>query len=354
MSEDNQPTNREKPLLEPDQEPKGPAQAVEGELEASTDNTADDRNNVGESAANEQMEVKQSEMQEVGVKPTDDKGDAPADNAQEKAAEAEVQPVERKGDAPADSAQEKAAEAEAQPAEHKGEAPTEAAADKPARKPLTEEERAARAKAAAEAKAARATAAEGGTVGDSAAEPAAATRPARAPRAPKEEEPEQPKVPSPKQPVLDRLVEQLRADIAPDAVEASIINETDGHMPTVTIKAEHWYQTAQWLRHNPEWACDYLRNLSGVDQESYLAVVYHLISLKTRMEVAVHVKTDREQPSIASVTPIWPTADWNERETYDLFGIAFPGHPNLRRIMMSDDWVGHPLRKDYEQLDSEV
>ncbi|MCG7408030.1 NADH-quinone oxidoreductase subunit C [Paenibacillus sp. ACRRX] len=339
MSEDNQPTNREKPLLQPEQEPKETVHAVEAKLEAATDSTARDMNNAGESAASELMEVKQSETQEVGVEPTEGKRNVPA---------------EGRGDAPAEVAQEKAAEAGTQPAERRDDAPVEAAADKPTRQPLTEEEKLARVKAATEAKAARATAAAGGTEGEGAAEPAAATRPARAPRAPKAEEPEQPKVPSPKQPLLDRLVEQLQADIAPDAVEASTINETDGHMPTVTIKEEHWYKTAQWLRHNPEWSCDYLRNLSGVDQESYLAVVYHLISLKTRMEVAVHVKTDREQPSIASVTPIWPTADWNERETYDLFGISFPGHPNLRRIMMSDDWVGYPLRKDYEQLDSEV
>nr|WP_277344927.1 NADH-quinone oxidoreductase subunit C [Paenibacillus thiaminolyticus] len=125
-------------------------------------------------------------------------------------------------------------------------------------------------------------------------------------------------------------------------------------MPTITVKNEHWLACASLLRHHPEWSCSYLRNLAGVDHETHLEVVYYFINLSTKAEAAVHVKTDREQPSIASVTPIWPTANWCEREVYDLLGIDFPGHPDLRRIMMPDDWVGHPLRKDYEPLDSEV
>ncbi|MNG35626.1 NAD(P)H-quinone oxidoreductase subunit J [compost metagenome] len=83
-------------------------------------------------------------------------------------------------------------------------------------------------------------------------------------------------------------------------------------------------------------------------------MAYHLLSLPHKHEYCVKVKTDRDQPSIPSVTPVWATANWNEREVYDLLGIDFPGHPNLVRIMMPDDWVGHPLRKDYEPLDPEV
>lgn len=99
------------------------------------------------------------------------------------------------------------------------------------------------------------------------------------------------------------------------------------------------------LRRHPELKLNYLRNLSGVDMESHMEVVYHLISLESKQEYCIKVKTDRENPSVASVTPLWPTANWNEREAYDLFGIDFPGHPDLRRIMMSDDWVGHPSQR---------
>ncbi|BFH10794.1 hypothetical protein J6TS7_41120 [Paenibacillus dendritiformis] len=174
------------------------------------------------------------------------------------------------------------------------------------------------------------------------------------PRAKASDEPPKPKEPSPKQPILDALVALLKAEVAADAVEEAVINEENGHLPTITVKNEHWLACARLLRHHPEWSCHYLRNLAGVDRETHLEVVYYLINLSTKAEAAVHVKTDREQPSIASVTPIWPTANWCEREVYDLLGIDFPGHPDLRRIMMPDDWVGHPLRKDYEPLDSEV
>ncbi|NGP60177.1 NuoC [Paenibacillus thiaminolyticus] len=241
-----------------------------------------------------------------------------------------------------------------------------APADKAKRAPLSEEEKADRLKAAEERRAAKAkAAAEGGAdpagaAGERPARAAAAAvgdkpeRPARAPRAKASEEPPKPKEPSPKQPVLDGLVTLLKAEVAEDAVEEAVINEENGHLPTITVKNEHWLACASLLRHHPEWSCSYLRNLAGVDHETHLEVVYYFINLSTKAEAAVHVKTDREQPSIASVTPIWPTANWCEREVYDLLGIDFPGHPDLRRIMMPDDWVGHPLRKDYEPLDSEV
>lgn len=245
--------------------------------------------------------------------------------------------------------------------------------EKPKRAPLTEEEKAARIQAAAEARAARAKAAEGGGEASTGAESTAARpsrarvreegagdtaekpeRPARAPRVKADEEPPKPKEPSPKQPVLDQLVALLQAEIAEDAVEEAVINEINDHLPTVTVKNEHWLVAARLLREHGDWSCDYLRNLSGVDQETHLEVVYHIVNLSTKAEVAIRVKADREAPSIASVTPIWPTANWNEREVYDLLGISFPGHPDMRRIMMPDDWVGHPLRKDYVPLDSEV
>ncbi|MGG4394724.1 NADH-quinone oxidoreductase subunit C [Paenibacillus thiaminolyticus] len=258
------------------------------------------------------------------------------------------------------------AEAAVKPASEPAATEPSAPADKAKRAPLSEEEKAARLKAAEERRNAKAKAApEGGAdsagaAGERPARAAAAAagdkpeRPARTPRAKASEEPPKPKEPSPKQPVLDGLVALLKGEVAEDAVEEAVINEENGHLPTITVKNEHWLACASLLRHHPEWSCSYLRNLAGVDHETYLEVVYYFINLSTKAEAAVHVKTDRGQPSIASVTPIWPTANWCEREVYDLLGIDFPGHPDLRRIMMPDDWVGHPLRKDYEPLDSEV
>lgn len=248
--------------------------------------------------------------------------EAPAAEAAEKTAE------EKAAERAAARAARLAAKAAA--AEPTGE-PASAATPSP--EATGDDEKAAKAQAAAEARAARASARGAKT---DAAEPAA------------------PKEPSPNQPLLDRLVAILQAAVGEDAVVDNFINERDGHRPYVIIHSSRWSEAAVTLRDHEELRCDYLRNLSGVDQETHLEVAYHLLSLTHKREYCVKVKTDRDQPSIPSVAPVWPTADWNEREVYDLLGIDFPGHPNLVRIMMPDDWVGHPLRKDYEPLDPEV
>ncbi|MBP1153199.1 MULTISPECIES: NADH-quinone oxidoreductase subunit C [unclassified Paenibacillus] len=193
-------------------------------------------------------------------------------------------------------------------------------------------EKEAKAKAAAEARAARANARAAKTGGA---------------------EPDAPKEPSPNQPLLDRIAAILKG-YGEDLVQEAFINEKGGHIPYLIIKGDEWPAVAELLKTHPELKLNYLRNVSGIDMETHLEVAYHLISLETKREYCIKIKTDREAPSIPSVTPVWPTADWNEREIYDLFGIDFPGHPDLRRIMMADDWVGHPLRKDYEPLDPEV
>lgn len=242
-------------------------------------------------------------------------------------------PAAPSSDAAAERAAARAARQAARAAAEPTGEPASAAAPTPASADAGDDEKAAKAQAAAEARAARASA-----------------RGAKTESA----EPEAPKEPSPNQPLLDRLVAILKADVGEDAVVDAFINERDAHRPYVVIHSSRWLQAALTLRDHEELRCNYLRNLSGVDQETHLEVAYHLLSLTNKHEYCVKVKTDREQPSIPSVAPVWATADWNEREVYDLLGIDFPGHPNLVRIMMPDDWVGHPLRKDYEPLDPEV
>jgi len=94
---------------------------------------------------------------------------------------------------------------------------------------------------------------------------------------------------------------------------------------------------------------DELMCLSGVDYgaESELGVTYHLCSTATGSKFTVKVKVAREKPVLPSVSSLWRTANWHEREVYDLYGISFDGHPDLTRILLPDDWEGHPLRKDY-------
>jgi NADH-quinone oxidoreductase subunit C len=274
--------------------------------------------------------------------------------AEEKPAEAtteEAKPAE------AESAQSKPAEpkaAEAKPAAEKTEgakpAPAQAAAEgeaAPVRRKETEEEKAARRKAALEAREAAKAAAAHARAAGAAAPAAGKTGEAQAAEA-------APKPPSPNQPRLDRAAAIIRSQVAEDAVEEAYINELNGDLPTLVIKRDHWLETARLFRDHEELGCAYLRNITGVDYETYMEVVYFPLNMQKHEMYCVKVRTDREQPSVPSVTPIWETANWNEREIFDLLGIDFPGHPKLTRIMLPDDWVGHPLRKDYVPLDPEV
>lgn len=202
-------------------------------------------------------------------------------------------------------------------------------------------EREAKLKAAAEARAARAAAkakAEADAAGTGAAE---------APEA-------EPKPPSVRLPELTRLQAIVGNEVAEDAIDEAYLNELNDDMPTIVLKGEHWPAASRLLKEHVELRFDYLRNVTGVDYETHLEVVYHLLSLASKRVVAVKLRADRDAATVPSATPVWRAAEWNEREIYDLLGIDFPGHPDMRRIMMPDDWVGHPLRKDYEPLDSEV
>lgn len=107
------------------------------------------------------------------------------------------------------------------------------------------------------------------------------------------------------------------------------------------------------LRDAPDLRYNFLADVTAVDwpeREPRFDVVYHLLSLETRAVVRLKVRVgapDEDAPEVPTVTSVWPTADWYEREIFDLFGITFAGHPNLQRILMPADWQGHPLRKDY-------
>jgi NADH-quinone oxidoreductase subunit C len=165
---------------------------------------------------------------------------------------------------------------------------------------------------------------------------------------------EVPPEPSPKEPLLNEYKEKIAGKFGQDAIEEAYINRPNGHLPTLVVKKEKWKEIAEVLKNDPSFAFDYLENLSGVDYESHMEVVYHLYSFSRNESVCIKVKTDREQAEVPSVAEIWPAANWNEREAFDLLGIRFVGHPNLKRILLPDDWVGHPLRKDYVPLDKEV
>ena len=237
--------------------------------------------------------------------------------------------------------------------------PSQPAASQPAaaqeKRPLTDEEKEARRQAALAARAAK-LAAQGGAAAGASAGAAAGARAAAggAAAAGGEGAAAEPPKPSPNQPKLDRAVQLLKELVAEDAVEEASLNPFNDDMPTLVIRGEHWPKAAETLRDHPEFGFRYLRNVAGVDYETHMEVVYHLLNMDSGDTYCVKVRTNRDHPSVPSVVSVWVTADWQEREIYDLLGIAFPGHPDLRRIMLPDDWVGHPLRKDYVPLDPEV
>lgn len=236
---------------------------------------------------------------------------------------------------------------QAAPEQASNAAPTAQAEAATPRRKETDEEKAARRKAAFEARQAAKAAAAQAKAAEAAGNAPAATGGDEAEAPP-------PKPPSPNQPRLDLALQLIREQIGEDAVEEAYINEINDDLPTLVIKPERWAEAAKLFKEHEALACNYLRNISGVDYETHMEVVYYPLNMERRENYCIKVRTNREQPSVPSVTSVWATANWNEREIYDLLGIDFPGHPNLTRIMMPDDWVGHPLRKDYVPLDPEV
>ncbi|UCH51297.1 MAG: NADH-quinone oxidoreductase subunit C [Chloroflexota bacterium] len=116
----------------------------------------------------------------------------------------------------------------------------------------------------------------------------------------------------------------------------------------VVVKSESLYQVAEFLKNTPELDFDYLVNLTVVDYMDYFEVVYHLVSLKHNHSLVLKTRCrDREKPVVPSVVGLWRSADFQEREVYDLMGIVFDGHPNLKRLLLWEGFVGHPLRRDY-------
>ena len=121
----------------------------------------------------------------------------------------------------------------------------------------------------------------------------------------------------------------------------------------VQIKPENWYNIAKYLKKNEDLYFDSLQCNTGVDlEQGMLESRYNLHSMKHLHAIEIRIKVSIEKPDIPSVESIWRVADWFERETYDMFGINFTGHRDLRRILLPEDWDGWPLRKNYEEQET--
>jgi len=137
--------------------------------------------------------------------------------------------------------------------------------------------------------------------------------------------------------------------------EAILDSDLSCKQPYFLIDPKVIKEVCLFVRDHPEFSMDFLSCLSGVDlgeNEEELMVVYHLYSLVHEEGMVLKCKISKESPTLSSVAEVWKAAEWHEREAYDMVGIHFEGHPDPRRILLPEDWEGHPLRKDYKEAET--
>ncbi|MCS1407521.1 MAG: NAD(P)H-quinone oxidoreductase subunit J [Verrucomicrobia subdivision 3 bacterium] len=170
----------------------------------------------------------------------------------------------------------------------------------------------------------------------------------------------------------------------PNAAVSLVVNESPSNQNSLLVAANDLFPISKWLRDQPELAFDYLSNVTGVDWldtvvkekvttkelhdgeevevetavektvPGYLEVVYHLYSASLRkgpLILRVQTENRSDRVTVPSLTTIWRSAEFQEREVYDLYGVVFEGHPDLRRLLMWDEFEDHPMRKDYVEPD---
>jgi len=142
------------------------------------------------------------------------------------------------------------------------------------------------------------------------------------------------------------IFDHLKSEFGSDVLEFKADKPVD---PFIFVSPEKIDTICYYLRDFEDLQFDCLCLLSGVDYaDGNLGVTYHLFSFAKRHKLVLKVIVPKDSPNVKSVSEIWQTANWHEREAYDMIGIKFTGHKDLRRILLDEDWVGHPLRKDYE------
>ncbi len=145
-----------------------------------------------------------------------------------------------------------------------------------------------------------------------------------------------------------------------DAIAALLAERFAGDLADIRIQEPDTIRTkcapeqlkdiARRLKDDPDAGYETLNWIAGVDRQASIESIYHVYSWQTNTWLELHVDLPRENPEVDTVTGVWPAADWHEREAWDMVGIVYLGHPDLRRILLKDDFIGHPLRKDYIDL----
>ncbi|MFF2458071.1 NADH-quinone oxidoreductase subunit C, partial [Peribacillus simplex] len=159
---------------------------------------------------------------------------------------------------------------------------------------------------------------------------------------------------SPNQSKLDQIVSAIESHVGQGALLEHYINRLSKDVPTLVASPDTYFSIAKFLRYDEQLNFSYLSELHGTDFETHMEIYVHLHSFKMNQSVALKVKLDRDSPVIPSLVPLWTGANWPECEAYDLLGINFNEHPDLKRILLGEEWKGYPLRKDYQPYDVEV
>jgi NADH-quinone oxidoreductase subunit C len=143
------------------------------------------------------------------------------------------------------------------------------------------------------------------------------------------------------------IAEELKIKIAELFPAATF--EEGGEWLIINIEPKDWLSFAQQLRNEESLFFNYLFCLTCIDWKTHLSMVYHLTSTRYRHNIVIKSKLDRSNPEIETVSPIWKTAEFHEREVYEMFGVNFLNHPDLRLLILPDGWEGrNPMRKDFE------
>jgi NADH-quinone oxidoreductase subunit C len=149
--------------------------------------------------------------------------------------------------------------------------------------------------------------------------------------------------------LASEIFESLKSEFGEDVIS---LTEDAANEAFIIVKPERIVEISLYLRDEPKMLFDYMVNLSGVDYPKILTVVYHLYSIKNNHRIVLKVELNKETPNVPSVEKVWKTANWHEREAFDMFGIIFDNHPYMVRILCPYDWEGFPLRKDYKEPES--
>ena len=127
------------------------------------------------------------------------------------------------------------------------------------------------------------------------------------------------------------------------------IDPSPSNLPVLIVPLDQYRAVMEFLKNDASMNFDYPMCQTAVDwpDRNIITPIAHLYSMALNHKIAIKVELDRANPKMPTACDLWPGFEWFERETYDMYGVTFDNHPDLRRIMMTDDWVGHPLRKDY-------